>query len=145
MECSKDKTIIETLRSKLDELKIDPMNSSRSVYASIIAHDTKASKFELIALGTGIKCLPDVIISEHADELIHDMHAEIVCKRSFISFIYEQLLNLKRYNVSSNNYLLFDQELNKHYWNPDLDLLFYTSQSPCKKNWYVIFQLIFRR
>ena len=133
MEDSKDKIIIETLRSKLDELKIDHLNSYRNVYSAIIAYNKNISQFELISLGTGIKCLPDCVISDNPDELIHDMHAEVVCRRSFISFIFVQLLKFKQQNIVSNDYLLFDEKLNKHYWNPDLDLLFYSSQSPCKK------------
>ena len=127
--------VIGILRKKLDELKIDPSKNAKNVYAAIIIKNKKTMRYELISLGTGNKCLSDGAISDHADGVIHDMHAEVICRRSFMSFIYAQLLNLKQQKYISNDHLLFDEKLNKHYWNPDLDLLFYTSQSPCKKNY----------
>ena len=133
MEDSNER-VIEAVKSKLDELKIDLSNNPWNVYAAIMSHNSKTSKYDLIALGSGIKCLPDMIITENSDGLLHDAHAEVVCRRSFMSFVYKQLLKLRQENNGYNEYLLFDARLNKHYWNPDLDLLFYTSQSPCKKN-----------
>lgn len=129
--------VLETVRRKLDQLKIDLSNSPWNIYAAIITCHKRTSEYELIALGSGIKCLPDEIISGCPDGLLHDSHAEVICRRSFMSFIYKQLLNLKNESCLNNEYLLFNEELNKHYWNPDLELLFYTSQSPCKKMWFI--------
>lgn len=126
--------VIKLLKAKFTELGIDLTSSPWTVYSAIFARDKINSKLELISFGSGIKCLPDILINNHPESLVHDMHAEVLCRRAFISFIFNQLVELnENNNTKINNYLRYDQLSEKHYWNDDLELLFYTSQSPCKK------------
>lgn len=122
------------LKLKLASLGVDLDGSPWTVYAAIFAYDRIKLEYELISLGSGVKCLPDYVLADRQECLVHDLHAEVVCRRSFISFIYSQLIAINNNSdLKVNKYLLFDETLNKHYWNPDLELMFYTSQSPCKK------------
>lgn len=122
----------ERLKETLSSLGVDLDVVGWSVYAAIFSFDTKACEYELISLGSGTRCLPDGIITdEFEDCLVHDMHAEVVCRRSFVSFILQKLIEIMN-NNQSNRYLLFDDKHDKYFWNPELELIFYTSQSPCK-------------
>ena len=128
-------SVTQLLRRKLKELKIDLDITPRSIYATIIAHNLNSNSYDILSLGSGMKCLPDKIINEHADCLVHDMHAEEVCRRAFLVFLYEQLIQIFENKKCFNNFLIFDPQTNKYCWNPQIDLLFYTSQSPCKTCW----------
>lgn len=139
------KAVIKILKSKLTELGIDLKTSRWTVYSAIIAHNKTNSEFELISFGSGIKCLPDKSIIGHQQNLVHDMHAEVLCRRAFISFVFQKLIDILKNNDEENKYLKLDQFSGKYYWSEDVDLIFYTSQSPCKMLVFLELSLIFRR
>jgi tRNA-specific adenosine deaminase 1 len=125
--------VIRILKSKLKELGIDLNSSSPwTVYSAIIARNKTSSELELISFGSGIRCLPDKLIEGHRDSLVHDMHAEVLCRRAFNSFVFQNLTDILKNNVIDHKYLKLDQSSGKYYWNEEQDLIFYTSQSPCK-------------
>lgn len=130
-----NEVVIKLLTGKLKELGIDLANSPWTVYSAIIAHDRRKSDFELISFGSGIKCLPDNTIEDHAESLVHDMHAEIISRRAFISFIYQRLIKIngQKEQIHNDKYIKFDEKTAKYFWNDELELIFYTSQSPCKQ------------
>lgn len=122
----------ERLKKTLLSLGVDLDVVDWSVYAAIFTYDTKNCEYELIALGSGTRCLPDEILTEELEDcLVHDMHAEVICRRSFISFVLHELIDIIN-NKSPNRYLIYDDENDKYFWNPELELIFYTSQSPCR-------------
>lgn len=126
------KAVIKILKSKLTELGIDLNTSPWTVYSAIIALNKTNYEFEIISFGSGIKCLPDKLLYGHQQNLVHDMHAEVVCRRAFVSFVFQKLIDTLKHNATEYKYLKLDQLSGKYYWNEDLDLIFYTSQSPCK-------------
>lgn len=126
--------VIKLLTGKLRELGIDLASSPWTVYSAIIAHDKGKSEFEIISFGSGIKCLPDNIIADHEESLVHDMHAEIIARRAFMSFIYQRMMKIDGQKEAMNDkYLKFDKKIDKYFWSDELELIFYTSQSPCKQ------------
>lgn len=132
------KSAIKTFKSKLTELGVDLVTSPWTVYSAIIAYNKVSFEFEIISFGSGIKCLPDKLIDGHTDNLVHDMHAEVLCRRAFISFIFQKLFDIIKNDSREDKYLKLDQLSNKYYWNEELDLIFYTSQSPCKMLFIII-------
>lgn len=83
--------------TKYEELMIgNEVYARRKVLAGIVltfGNDIKTAK--VIAVTTGTKCISGEYISEHG-LAVNDSHAEIVARRCFINFIYDQLeLHLK--------------------------------------------------
>jgi len=138
------KAVLKILKSKLTELGIDLKTTPWTVYSAIIAHNKTNNDFELISFGSGIKCLPDKLINGHQHNLVHDMHAEVLCRRAFISFVFQKLINILILKATEDKYLKLDQLSGKYNWNEELDLIFYTSQSPCKMFLFQNSLLIFR-
>lgn len=130
MPMEQHRCVAELLKGKLKELNIDLTKTKRTVFAAIIAHDLKLDTYDIISIGSGLKCLPDKVVAAHPDALVHDMHAEIVCKRAFHSFLYQQLIDVIC-EKKSNNYICFDQKMKIYLWNPEIHLLLFTSKSPC--------------
>lgn len=78
--------------TKYDELMVgNEVYARRKVLAGIVltfGSDIKTAK--VIAVTTGTKCISGEYISEHG-LAVNDSHAEIVARRCFINFIYDQL------------------------------------------------------
>ena len=99
------KAVLKILKSKLTELGIDLKTTPWTVYSAIIAHNKNNNEFELISFGSGIKCLPDKLIHGHQQNLVHDMHAEVLCRRAFISFVFQKLINILILKATEDKYL----------------------------------------
>ena len=129
-----EKIIPELIRQhlKIFGISLEKESTPWTVYAAIATYNVETLCYNLIAFGSGIKCLPDVITDEHPESLVHDSHAEIVCRRSFLIFLYEQLIKLYKSGDTENSYFYFDHELKKYVWKTENKLIFYSSQSPCK-------------
>lgn len=115
----------------LENLGFRSRGSKWTVIAGIAAWNEDTGEFELLSLGTGVKCLPDFRLASHRDSLIHDGHAEVVCRRSFMLFLFGQLSDVKTKKSVQSNYLVYDPVTRLHSWNPSCKLVMYTSHSPC--------------
>lgn len=116
----------------LSSFKSFDSKSKWTVIASIFLSVSESEKLRLVALGTGNKCLSHENASAHPEALVHDSHAEIICRRAFISFLFAQLTDLKQQNLKSNDFIQFSAHLNRWELLPGTRLIFYTSHSPCK-------------
>eukprot|EP01132_Coremiostelium_polycephalum_P007448 gene7448-9153_t len=92
---------------------------------------------EVISLGTGNRCIGKNSLSNYGD-VINDSHAEIICKRSFQRFCYNEILNL--YSDSNYNSLIFDRIIKDNDNSNDhklvrlkknISLHMYINHSPC--------------
>lgn len=52
--------------------------------------EVQLSEWTCVALGSGVKCLNYKNMSA-AGDCVHDMHAEVICRRSFIRFVLQEL------------------------------------------------------
>ncbi|CAB4300342.1 unnamed protein product [Prunus armeniaca] len=108
----------------------------------------KPQEFEVVALGTGTKCLGRSLLSSNSD-VVNDSHAEIIARRSLLRFFYAQIQCLTQvYSKQSDSNgstqmqngdaknLLFELDPNgyghgKYKLRKGLQLHLYISQLPC--------------
>ena len=86
-------------------------------------------EYTVVAMGTGNKCLGKALLSKQGD-VIHDSHAEVITRRSFIRYLFMEMqtcLNGKKsifqYDETSGNFLI----------QSDLQFHLYVSHAPCTK------------
>ncbi|GJQ67817.1 hypothetical protein Trydic_g16589 [Trypoxylus dichotomus] len=60
-----------------------PTRSEWTILSTIVKDDTKMNTLEVVALGTGTKCIGVNQMSTNGD-ILNDSHAEIICRRSFL-------------------------------------------------------------
>ncbi|CAH0546887.1 unnamed protein product [Brassicogethes aeneus] len=101
-----------------------PIDNEWTVLSCIVLEENEL--FEVVALGTGSKCIGQNKLSPNGD-ILNDSHAEIICRRSFIRFLYDQL-NLLR-NKEKSVYLY---DLNREIKiKPNVKFHFFTTHVPC--------------
>lgn len=113
-----------------------PQPNEWTILASIvIISKLKQGKFhnKVVALGTGSKCLGKNQMTEDG-ETIFDSHAEIICKRSFQIFLYNQLQEF--FQTETNSDSIFEWKRNSNSTEiieikEDLEFHMFISQSPC--------------
>lgn len=81
------------LKNKFDELMhLDTQYKSHKVRAGIVmTNGMSTDDAKVVAIGTGSKCFANNNNDEHG-MVLHDMHAEVLARRSFVRFLYDQLL-----------------------------------------------------
>jgi tRNA-specific adenosine deaminase 1 len=67
-----------------------PQAHEHTVLAGIVAYNTSSPKPFTVALGTGTKCLGGSKRSA-AGDVLHDSHAEVIARRAFVAWAYQQL------------------------------------------------------
>lgn len=92
----------------------------------------KDSSLTLVALATGTKCLGklDLINTKIYEEgcRLSDSHAEILVRRAFLRYLYEQI-NFLLSDSKSDVFTIDDQKKIKI--NDEISFHFFTSQTPC--------------
>lgn len=86
----------------------------------------------LVALATGTKCLGDSklikSIREEAGSQLSDSHAEVLARRAFIRYVYEQI----DLTLSGSESAIFSRnDENKIELNSKVSFHFFSSQTPC--------------
>ena len=83
--------------------------------------------FEVVALGTGTKCLGKDEVSINGD-LVHDSHAEVIAKRAFVLYLIEEVY--KAFEGQENTIFEVTQP-KKVKLKSDFTFHFYSSFPPC--------------
>lgn len=97
-------------------------NSSEWTILSCIVLELNSS-FSVVALGTGSKCIGQSKMSALGD-ILNDSHAEVICRRSFLRFLYSQM-----HEVSS--FLTYDENAKKFVVRSGTKFHFFTTHVPC--------------
>ena len=127
-----EEKIRELVSRAVADLKKFMSDDKWTVYSAFIISDDQFNFKKTVAFGSGIKCLSEVDVKTHPDQLVHDSHAEIICKRSFNCFLLKQVEHCKNSNLSRNEYIEFDDERKRWSLRISDKLIFYTTCSPCK-------------
>lgn len=119
--------------TKYDELMVgNEAYARRKVLAGIVltfGSDTKNAK--VIAVTTGTKCISGEYISEHG-LAVNDSHAEIVARRCFINFLYDQLeLHAKPETAKDSIFIKPTQTCSLYRLKDNIQFHLYINTAPC--------------
>ncbi|XP_054288305.1 tRNA-specific adenosine deaminase 1 [Macrosteles quadrilineatus] len=81
----------------------------------------------VVAMATGTKCLGQSQMSPRGD-LVNDSHAEVLCRRCFLRYLYDQINKFK--NTGSSE-IIISCDKNRYKVNPNIQFHFFTSHVPC--------------
>ncbi|XP_038888963.1 tRNA-specific adenosine deaminase TAD1 isoform X2 [Benincasa hispida] len=141
-------TISEKVLSLYNTLpkKGKPQGREVTVLAAFLVSSPSPQDLEVVALGTGTKCLGRSQLSSNGD-IVNDSHAETIARRSLMRLFYTQILHLshnrdsehhktKKMRCNNVNNLLFqlDEEAGaerKYVMRKGWKLHLYISQLPC--------------
>ncbi|VEU42552.1 unnamed protein product [Pseudo-nitzschia multistriata] len=112
-----------------------------TVYAAIVAFHRVDNRMWVVSCATGTKCTAQ----RHNECVLHDSHAEVLTRRGLIRVILSEIMekkkgienNEKKKNTDSRSLLVVskgyhsDSEERQYRFNPNIDLHFYISDSPC--------------
>ncbi|XP_064414661.1 tRNA-specific adenosine deaminase 1 [Latimeria chalumnae] len=92
------------------------------------SRDNQKVKKEVVAIGTGTKCIGQSKMSKSGD-IVNDSHAEVVAKRSFQRYLYHQL----ELAVFGKEVSVFIPAAETGKWTlrPGISFIFFTSHTPC--------------
>uniref|UniRef100_A0A0B6ZQW8 tRNA-specific adenosine deaminase 1 n=4 Tax=Arion vulgaris TaxID=1028688 RepID=A0A0B6ZQW8_9EUPU len=91
--------------------------------------ETSGIKLKTVSLGTGSKCVGKSKMSCKGD-ILNDSHAEVLARRSFLRFLYEELE--KTQQETSEVFIPPNPELgNRCSLQPNVAFHFFTSHTPC--------------
>lgn len=100
-----------------------PKENQWTVLSCIVQE--KNCKFDVVALGTGSKCIGSTKMSPKGD-ILNDSHAEVVCRRAFLLYLYDQIdLALKR------ELSIFISDSCKFQLDKTIKFHFFTTMMPC--------------
>ena len=121
----------EALRSLPSKLA---KNNHRILSAFIMtSQDDGTRDPQVVALATGTKCILEKYLTESCDgSAINDCHAEIVCRRALIRFLYSQLLKALESDKSDESIFERKSKDNKEFvLRKGIHFHLYISRSPC--------------
>ena len=105
----------------------------RILSAFIMTSQGVARDPQVVALATGTKCILEKNLTQSRDgSTINDCHAEIVCRRALICFLYSELLKALKLNKS-----IFERKSkDKFVLRKGIHFHLYISRSPCGDSLY---------
>ncbi|KAJ1965456.1 hypothetical protein IWQ62_002658 [Dispira parvispora] len=110
--------------------------SAWTVLAGVVLENPEG-QFCCVALGTGLKCLPESRLTTDGN-VLHDAHAEVVARRSFLRYLYHQVqAALDTYIYDQSIFVAQESSVEApsrrvlKLRNPAYKFHFYTSKIPC--------------
>ncbi|KAB0792027.1 hypothetical protein PPYR_13988 [Photinus pyralis] len=108
--------------NRLPKMGKPSVNTEWTVLCCIVKENTLDDNFEVVSLGTGSKCIGKSKMSATGD-VLNDSHAEVVCRRAFLCYVYEQI------NLGTSD--VFTLELGECSLNSFIKFHFFTTHVPC--------------
>lgn len=93
------------VKSKFDEIMERHLQyKAHKVRAGIVmtTHGMSLKNAKVVAIGTGTKCIN--LYNDQDGTVLHDMHAEVLARRSFVRFLYDQLKAMMNSKLISVNF-----------------------------------------
>lgn len=101
-----------------------PNTKEWTILSCILKEDISKDHMEVVSLGTGTKCIGKNKMSTNGD-ILNDSHAEIICRRAFLRYVYEELIS------TNNEIFYFDNQIVKYCLKEGIRFHFFTSHIPC--------------
>lgn len=98
-----------------------PNSMEWTVLACIVSYQD--SVLSVVALGTGSKCIGQSKMSNCGD-ILNDSHAEVICRRSFLRFLYNEM-------KGSSSLLIYNENVKKFSVKSGTSFHFFTTHVPC--------------
>ncbi|CAG4915915.1 unnamed protein product [Colias eurytheme] len=102
-----------------------PVENEWTVLSCVIQYDRNRNDYKVVALGTGSKCIGASKMSPNGN-LLNDSHAEIVARRGFLLYLYD---NIEHCLQNKGSIFVIKDSLCK--LKSNIDFVFYSSQLPC--------------
>lgn len=102
-----------------------PVDNEWTVLSCIVQYNTETELHEVVSLGTGSKCIGATKMSCQGN-ILNDSHAEVIARRGFLLYLYENILN-----AIENQQSIFVKEGQKYALKDNITFVFYSSQMPC--------------
>lgn len=98
--------------NKFDELmQSDAEYKPHKVRSGIVmTNGNSVDDAKVVAIGTGTRCFDDKNYDK-SGTVLHDTHAEVLARRSFVRFLYDQLIALVDRKFGSNTKILLFSSL----------------------------------
>lgn len=100
-----------------------PSSNEWTVLSSILKYNRQTDLLEVVAIGTGTKCLGKDYVLSGSGEIINDSHAEVMARRGFLRYILDSIKKRKNF--------IFDNESQKIRLDPTITFHFFTTHPPC--------------
>ncbi|KAM5129887.1 double-stranded RNA-specific adenosine deaminase isoform 2-T2 [Mantella aurantiaca] len=100
----------------------------RKILAAIIMKKSSDDLGTVVSIGTGNRCVKGEELSLRG-ETVNDCHAEIIARRGFIRFLYNQLIRYNPDNLESNIFEESEEDLLRV--RPGITFHLYISTAPC--------------
>ncbi|XP_017047960.2 tRNA-specific adenosine deaminase 1 [Drosophila ficusphila] len=99
-----------------------PTANQWTILAGIVEFNRKTESSQLVALGSGTKCIGHSKLCSRGF-ILNDSHAEVLARRAFLRFLYQELKQERifHWNSQLNSYELDDQ----------VEFHFLSTQTPC--------------
>ncbi|KAL1518256.1 hypothetical protein ABEB36_001904 [Hypothenemus hampei] len=98
-----------------------PQENEWTVLSSIIKEENE--QFYVVSLGTGSKCIGKTKMCPNGS-IVNDGHAEIMCRRAFLRYLYSQLCH-------NSQIFTFNKEIMKFSLKTGIKFHFFTTHVPC--------------
>ncbi|XP_051884354.1 tRNA-specific adenosine deaminase 1 [Pristis pectinata] len=99
----------------------------KSNMQSICSSESNDVLLEVVAMGTGSKCIGQTKMSKSGD-VVNDSHAEVTARRGFLRYLYYQL---KEAFKNKNSIFISSSQKAKWKLKPGITFVFFISHTPC--------------
>lgn len=104
-----------------------PSENEWTVLSTIVQYNGKSNIAKVIAIGTGTKCIGKNQLCSNG-LILNDCHAEVIARRSFLRYIYENMENTLNNN---DNIFTYDTLENRFKLKDSISFHFFSTHAPC--------------